>query len=67
MIVKSILGEDFTQKILRNRPDNFKSTERQTIDTFIEKLNEIVRNLKLRGADSLILNNLVKQVYLYFL
>ena len=40
----------------------------ENINTFIEKLNEIVRNLEFRGADSLILNNLVKQVnYYYFI
>ena len=66
ILAKSILGYDVAQKLC-NLPDQPKTNERHNINTFIEKLNEIVRNLELRGADSLILNNLIKQVNYYFI
>jgi hypothetical protein len=62
--VQAILDSDLLQNLSKKTLSaQLKPAERHTIDTFIGKLNETIRIFLTRGADSLIMNQIVRQVY----
>jgi hypothetical protein len=64
LTVQAILDIDLTQNLSkRTSSAQSKPAERHTIETFIEKLNEMIRIFKIRGVDPLIMNQIIRQVY----
>ena len=62
--MQAILDIDLTQNLpKRTSSAQPKLAERHTIETFIEKLNEMIRIFKTSGVDPLIMNQIVRQVY----